>query len=210
MKYFYLLFFIFVFTNGFSQSKKIWILDSLTHKPVYDVLVHTSEGNFYSNLKGFIIVDSSFAETIQLIHTDYKTKVVILTSSFDTLYLVKNPFLLEEVNIIQQKEPHFIDIGYYNRSLFNHGSFINNLCILAVSIPYSDTETYINKILLRIKAREHSEDYNVYLYQPDSTGKPGRILYKKNIIVDSLKKEGIINVQDLDIKMPENGIFVGL
>lgn len=212
MKYIYFLFFLFISITGFCQSKKIWILDSITKKPISDVLFHSSKGDFFSSLKGEVIVNKNFSETVHLQHLGYKIKDIQFTPALDTLFLIKQAYKLGEVNITQQKQPHYFEIGYYNSgtSFFKKRTLVNNLCILAVYIPYTVKSTYINEILLSIKSRKYAEAYNVYLYQPDSTGKPGKVMYKKYIIVDSLKKEGVINIRDLDIQLPKNGIFVGL
>ena len=50
----------------------------------------------------------------------------------------------------------------------------------------------------------------VYLYEPDLKGMPGKVLYQQRFVADSLKKEGIIDVSHLNIKVPNKGIFIGL
>lgn len=196
--------------NAYTQGNKIWILDSLTQKPISNVLVQFNNKNFYSNSLGNVIINR--LDTLKLSHEGYITKLIFQIPKKDTLFLVKKPHLFDEVEIITPKKHDFYKVGYYKEGefLFKNWTIINNYCISAVYIPNTAKNIFISKVLLKIKTKRGAKNYNVYLYKPDSLGLPGKVVFKKNIVVDSLQKEGVIDIKSLNINMPKNGIFIGL
>lgn len=212
MKYICLFLFSLTLRFDYAQTAKIWVIDSLTHEPIEGVAMFSEMEFFYSNLNGLIQAKVNQNGLIWFKRLDYVQKWLEYDSGMDTILMVRKTSFLNEVEVSNKlTENKTVEIGYYHDGGFpKRRNICNNLCILAVYIPSYHKNVFIDKILLNIKSKKFAEDYTVYLYEPDSIGKPGKVLYKKNIIVDSLKKEGIINVRDLSIQVPNTGIFVGL
>ncbi|MEO9258431.1 MAG: hypothetical protein ABI207_08615 [Crocinitomicaceae bacterium] len=212
MKYFLLLIFSLLFGHYYSQTTKIWVIDSLTLAPIEGITMFSEHDFFYSDSNGLIQPKVIQNGLIWFKRLDYEQKWLDYKSDMDTIMMVKKNYLLNDVEVISKSiEDKTFEIGYYHKGDFIKKTVIdNNLCIIAVYVPPNRKNDFIDKILLSIKSRKFAEDYTVYLFEPDSTGKPGTILYQRNIIVNSLKKEGILDIRDLNIKIPNTGIFIGL
>jgi hypothetical protein len=211
MKYFFIILFTLILNNVSSQTKRILVFDSLTHTPISNVLMKSHKVNLFSNINGEINLGNRSFDSISLTHSCCFNKNIKFNLLIDTIFLQRKPQELAEITVKSNLNYELFDIGYYNiGKQFNNIGILNFASTIAVFVPCNEEDIYIDKILLSIKSRQHAESYGVYLYQADSLGQPGEVLYKKKIMVDSLKKEGIINVRDLSIKIPENGIFIGL
>lgn len=212
MKYFLLLIFSLLFGHFYSQTTKIWVIDSLTLAPIEGITMFSEHDFFYSDSNGLIQPKVTQNGLIWFKRMDYEQKWLDYKSDMDTILMVRKNYFLNDVEISAKLPEHkTIEIGYYHDGNFLKKTTIhNNLCIIAVYVPSYIENCFVDKILLSIASRKFAENYTVYLYEPDSIGKPGKVLYQKNIIVDSLKKEGILDVRDLNIKIPNTGIFIGL
>lgn len=194
-----------------AQERIILVVDSLTNLPITDVLLIIDQNNYYSNLKGEVYLKKTFKDSAICIHPKYDSRLITEVFTKDTIFLSPKPLLLEEIIVSAKPKISTYHLGYYDvKERFKNSGLFNEYSILATFIPNSYESVYIEKVLLSLKSKKYSESYNVYLFELDSLGKPGKILYKQNIIVDSLKEEGVIDISKLKIKLPEKGVFVGL
>jgi|GEM_PF-3089990 len=195
-----------------AQTTKMWVIDSLTHTPIEGITMFSERDFFYSDSNGLIQPKVTQNGLIWFKRLDYEQKWLDYKSDMDTILMVRKNYFLNDVEISAKLPEHeTIEIGYYHDGKFLKNTAIyNSLCIIAVYVPSYNEKCFVDKILLSIKSRKFAENYTVYLYEPDSIGKPGKVLYQKNIIADSLKKEGVLDVRDLNIKIPNTGIFIGL
>lgn len=205
------IFFLFFSLLSNAQSKQIVVVDALTKWPISNVLIQSEKGNLYTGLTGKVLYHREFSDSIYFSHPRYFSKSVLDTGLIDTVYLVPLPKLLNEISITAEPIIKPFDIGYYNfKKRVKNGEMINNYAIVAVFVLNTNQNVYVESIIMNLHARKYSESYNVYLFEPDSLGKPGKIIYQQHIVVDSLKEEGVINIHQLKIKVPENGVFIGL
>ncbi|WP_107037525.1 hypothetical protein [Brumimicrobium mesophilum] len=194
-----------------SQIKRILVLDSLTLAPISQVLILSQKDTLLSSSKGEIIIKNYSSDLISLFHFNYFPKFIQYDSKIDTVFMQRKPQEIEEMIIKPYSSYELFDIGYFNiRNKSKSKSALINSSILTVFIPYHSQNTFVGEILLELKRKQHAENYGVYLYEPDSMGLPSKILYHRKISVDSLKKEGVIKVGGQNIRVPENGIFIGL
>jgi len=196
-----------------SQTKHILILDSLTKQSLPDVEMQTQNGSLFSDEEGIIEIENLPESQIIIAHPDYATKYLVFSEKLDTVLLVRKKNQLAEVavQVISNKDKYY-ELGYYHikkRYQIHCGINVPD-CIVATFIQAPTEKVYIDEILLHMNQKQYAKKYTVYLYKPDKSGIPGEILYKKTIATDSLKKEGVINIHKLFIKIPKNGIFIGL
>lgn len=211
MKFLFLFFTFLLFSLVRAQTQRILILDSLSGNPVADAEVQTQWGSLFSDYKGEIEFEFELTgDYIIFSHPSYITKYVVFSEKLDTILLVIKPHQLVEVAVKPNIHHDFFELGYYHtKKLYQIKCGLHVNSPMAVLIRAPAEKVYIDEILLHIKSKQ-TKQYNVYLYKPDKLDMPGEIIYKRTITVDSLKKEGVINIHDLFIKMPKNGIFIGL
>lgn len=206
-------FILFIFSTQFllSQSKRLWVVDSLTQAPISDVQLQSSKVTLISNAKGEFNLSKPMNDFISVNHPCCYQIDMYFDERIDTIYLQRIPQIIEEITVNSDFLYPLSDLGYYfNRKKHKLNGSLSGSALLVVFIPYSEENTYINKIMLDINSRQQVANYGVNLYEADSAGMPGTVLYEQKIAVDSLKKEGVIDVRDHQIKIPENGIFIGL
>lgn len=208
--------FIFVAALAFfsvarGQTYHLLILDSITSKPITEVEVQTQLGSLFSDDNGEVVLKKSAGEHIILAHLNYVTKYVVFSEEVDTVLLVRNLHQLSEISVNPTKRDDYFEVGYYHtKKHYQINCGLNVAVIIATFVQAPLEQVYLDEIMLRMKPKQFAKQYCVYLYKPDKMGMPGKILYKRVISVDSLKKEGVINVHELFIKMPKSGIFIGL
>lgn len=194
-----------------SQTKQLHVIDSLTQTPIGGVEVQSGKHIFVSNAQGVINLGSNVVESITFSHDCCFEKNVRYQDGMDSIYLQRKPQLIEEITIDSEFTHPLSELGYYNmRKKKKLNGSLSNSSVLVVFMPYSSANTYINKILLDIKSRQDITQYGVCLYKVDSTGKPGELIYRQKIEVGKLKKEGIIELRDEQLTIPENGLYIGL
>ena len=195
----------------FAQSNQLRVIDSLSQTPIAGVELKSGKHIFVSNAQGAFNVGNQVLESITISHDCCYEKNVRYKDGMDTIYLQRKPQLIEEITVNSNFTHPLSELGYYNMRKKNklNGS-LSNSSVLVVFMPYSNANTYINRILLDIKSRQDISNYGVHLYKVDSTGMPGELIYQQKIEVGSLKKEGVIEVRDEQLTIPENGLYIGL
>ncbi len=200
---------------SFCQLKSV-IIDSETKAeiPYVNIWIENENVGTTSNEKGEFSLDITSGEFLILSSLGYEKKRVEISSISERIFLNPKITELNEVTISSTKEQeetvigkfNDLDVGYY------YGSF-DKPEIKARYFPFDSSYTktpYLKKLKFRIYSNIRNAKFNVRLYSIGENGEPKNPIYEKNII--GIVKKGTKNVElnlaELDIMFPENGIFV--
>jgi hypothetical protein len=120
--------------------------------------------------------------------------------------------LLNEVVIYPKKNTKELEIGFIENSILQ--AFENGPKVDVKYIPflpkYKKTK-YIKSVKLLTDSRIETATIKIHFYAVDENGFPGKKLLPKDLIITVNKgnRNNKINVEDFNLIMPENGIFVG-
>jgi hypothetical protein len=135
-------------------------------------------------------------------------------SSVHDVYLTK----IKETRIQLSEEvngPRRVKIGIDFENLTSLGSLSTTKSDPIINAQYFPTDDYhsyqIDKINLCMTSRIKSL-INIRIYEATEDRKPGNLLYFKDIVrkIRVGKEVHKISVKDLDIRIPENGFFIGV
>lgn len=211
---FYKFFLVFVFISFKTLGQEqVVIVDTLTYKPIPYVHVYyanKSKGT-YSNKEGVFIVAINTNDTIHTSSVGYKNKSIAIKDMTDTLRLTRENVSLNEIIITHKPKKEF---GYHTEK----GSFLGTkmegllLCQYLVTKKYRDS--YISELHYKVKKKKSKNPrLRCHVFSVDSlTQKPLKELLTRDIFVDvsSNKKIITVNIEDQKIKLPPQGIYIGL
>lgn len=209
--------YIFV-TNVYCQSGKIVILDSITHKAIPNVSIKTAKEYVYADKNGEISLSSINSGRIVISCIGYKEKEVNLEPYIDTIHLSPKTYEIQEVNIKSDDSYKTYFLGYHRLSRFSPINItfplLNTFTGLpgtqmAVYIPSDGKTSTIKEILLALKIESKLVRYKVHLYEVKEDGTPGNPIYSRIILNNELKKANRIDLSELNISIPTEGIFIG-
>jgi len=222
MKYILYLTFL-ISLNTFSQIVKGKIVDSLTNKPIEYaniVLINRDYGT-YSNKKGQFSIDIKEEDKKLLISSiGYKNKIFdIKKNALDTIMISLNEEIerLNEVIISAKKIKHtsIKKLGLNKRlkvrTSLPFGYEFSNL----IKNPFNKRGILKTVILSlnKVKTYDYLSSYNIKFYEYNEyTKNPGDLLHFENLIITPKNKtyKLKIDVDELKIPFPENGICIGV
>ncbi|MCF4101890.1 carboxypeptidase-like regulatory domain-containing protein [Gillisia sp. M10.2A] len=195
------------------------VIDSNTNNAISFTSIWMENGNSgtTSDKNGiFQLNKTGNSEIVVFSAIGYETKRVEYNLLVDNISL--NP-ILETKNgklISSRKKRRAKDIGQYNKS--NIKRFFgasNSPGMTARFFEYNNSYSktpFLNKITVLTSSDIPRAKFLIKLYNKDSTGKPGDFLYNKNIIGIARrgKRSTKIDISDLNIKFPKNGLFVAI
>lgn len=209
------------YTNVYTQNYiEGFIKDKITEKSVpftnityLDVNIGTmSDENGYFKLKK---IDSLSA--IQISCLGYETLIINTDSVDKGIHLIPKTDMLDEVILLAEKPKYLrnINLGLkqtlkartslpfgYEFSAFIENSYNKKGIIKEVILNLNKTDQY-----------DFIATYNIKFYNYDSiNNQPGELLYHENVFVKPENKtyKLKINVENLNIKLPKNGICIGI
>tara|TARA_R110002096_G_scaffold63_1_gene192 strand:- start:2378 stop:3277 length:900 start_codon:yes stop_codon:yes gene_type:complete len=200
---------------SFCQLKSV-IIDSETKAgiPYVNIWVENENAGTTSNEKGEFSIDITSGKFLILSSLGYEKKRIEISSISERIVLNPKITELNEVTISSTKEQaetvigkfNDLDVGYY------YGSF-DKPEIKARYFPFDSSyaETpYLKKIKFRIYSNIRNAKFNIRFYSIGENGEPKNPIYEKNII--AIVKKGTKNTEldlsELDIIFPEDGIFI--
>lgn len=207
--------FILISNYCFCQLKAV-VIDSESKKtiPYVNVWIEDENVGTTTNQKGEFSIDISKGEFLTLSSLGYENKRVRISTAPEKITLIPKITELDEVIVSANKEQEETVVGEFNDSDvgYYYASF-DKPEIMARFFPfdssYSNTP-YLKTLKFRIYTDIRNAKFNVRLYSIGENGKPNNPIYEKNII--GIIKKGIKNIEidlsDLDISFPEDGLFV--
>lgn len=139
-------------------------------------------------------------------------KKIIKASEVNEVQLKQVEFELKEIIIVKKIGTKSIEIGKPKTAIYQ--AFDNGPRIDTKFFPYLPKykkTKFIKQITIQTDSKIDNATFKVHLYEVDSKGFPNEELFTKDIIVsvDKGVKKTFININDLNLQMPKNGIFVG-
>lgn len=207
MKYFLI---FFCFATAFSQTKGV-VVDSLGQPiPYVSIFVENESVTTTSEENGTFSIDALANAKLIFSALGYEKKTV-LAANASKVVLKSVVFELNNVVIAKAKKPKTLEIGQVSNSILE--AFDTGPKIDAKFFPFDakyKKTSWIKKIMLFTDSPIEGASIKLHLYAVDANGFPGEELLTQDLIVNL--KKGIFrhqfDIYDLNIQMPENGIFV--
>ena len=215
-------------TNAsYAQTIKGIITDSIDKTPLEYcniALLNTNKG-VYSAADGNFEIDISnhLQDTLKVSSIGYISKFIPLSKYKNlgeislNIQLTENTEALNEVLIITEKTKYVkkISLGEEKEGNVSRSSLIGYETCVFIKNPENEYGK-LKRVYIKLKKREDAEftaTFNIKFYDFDFKNNiPGKELYDKNIIVKAKNKFYTlwIDVEDLGIMMPKEGICVGV
>ena len=206
MKLLFLLFPYFLF----AQTRGI-VIDTLGNPiPYVSVFVENETKTTTSEENGTFSIQVSADAKLIFSALGYEKKTV-LASAASKVVLKSIVFDLDDVVIKKAKSPKTLEIGQVSNAILE--AFDTGPKIDAKFFPYESKyqkTKWLKKIKLFTDSPIEGSSIKLHIYSVDENGFPGEELLTQDLIVNL--KKGVFrhqfNVYDLNIEMPENGIFI--
>lgn len=217
MKKLIVILFLFNAKFCFSQLKSL-IIDSQTKEkiPFVNIWVENENIGTTSNLKGEFILNIDKPKNILFSAIGFETKKVSSDSIKNIVELKPVITELEEIIINSKKNTQELIIGEFKKSKINSyfGSGTKPW-IAARYYGYKDVyekTPYLKTIRILTNSDVKDSKFNIRLYGVNKNGGPENYIYDQNIIgiAKKGKKTTEIDISKLNIKIPENGIFIAI
>jgi hypothetical protein len=194
----------------FSQTRGV-VIDSLgTPIPYVSIFVENENTTTTSEENGTFSIQVSPDANLIFSALGYERKTV-LAAKASKVVLKSIIFDLDDVVIKKAKKQKTVEIGQVSNAILE--AFDAGPKIDAKFFPYYDkykSTKWIKKIMLFTDSPLEQASIKLHIYSVDENGFPGDELLTQDLIVNL--KKGIFrhqfDVYDLNIEMPESGIFV--
>jgi hypothetical protein len=196
-----------------------FVKDSVSNEPIPYVNIWVENENIgtSSNENGaFTLNTNGNNKTIIFSSIGYETKKVNSGLLENVVRLKPKITKLQEVVVKANKKEYEIVIGSFNKSEIK-GHFTNGGVPWIVSRFFNFHENYkqtpfISKIRISTRSDLNNSKFNIRLYGVNEKGEPGDYIYDKNILGIAKKgnKMTEIDLSELHIKMPEQGVFIAV
>jgi hypothetical protein len=146
----------------------------------------------------------------------YETRRVILDSSVLSVYLIPKRISLSEVVISAKSGTRKLVVGKYRDGQIKYYfGTLNSPLVFAKFFPYRkeyEEKPYLEQIKVATESDIDSALFHVRLYSVGADGQPGDYLYDQSItgIARKGKRPTRIDVADMNIRIPEEGLFVAI
>ena len=211
----YFLIILFINLSNFAQTKGFVV--NIENKPIpyVTIWVENEEKGTTSQENGsFTLQNVKVDNTLIFSALGYETQKVKIANA-NKVILKEIVYELEDVTISSPLKKEEITIGDFDSGgiRYFYISSLNSPTIIAKYIPYTKQiadHNYIKSISFYTKSKINIAKVNLQFLEADEFGHPGKSISKENIIVNVKKGDKItlVNVENLKITIPENGIFV--
>lgn len=212
----YLLFLALTSFSAFAQVKGT-IKDNTTKEPIpyVNIWIEGEDNGTTSDENGNFVLPTGADTTkrILLNSVGYAPAYVKISDIGESILLAPKPIELKEVNIANKTGKHHIVVNRLKKVKkvnYAHGTYVR---MSARYIPYKpeyEAMPYINKIRFPVEKYKKSFTFNLRLYSVSEDKSPGEPIYDENIVITipPNKKEIIADLSMLNIKMPQEGLYV--
>lgn len=194
------------------------VKDTVTGKGIPYVSIRTDDNMFGTSADAngnFEIPAADASGGIEFSHVAYRIKHVRKVNQRDEIYLQKeNTRPIQNAKLKQSTKKRSGEIPEdYDPT--QTSTFFSKPTILAKYFPklsrYSDTP-YLNKVIVNVLSKKDGAVYKVRVFNATANGTPADDLLNEDIIVRTATgdKNAEIDLSKYGIRMPENGLFVGV
>lgn len=198
-----------------SAQVKGVVMDSISKKPIPYVNIWVQNENIgtTSEENGTFIINATESNKNLIFSALGFEKKIVKAVNASAVKLNPIAYQLEEVVLSRRKQTKELEIGKIPDAIFE--AFDNGPRIDVKFFPYLTSYSrtkYIKKVLLLTDNRIESATIKIHFYSVDANGFPAEELLKKDFVVSVQK--GVLktrfDVSDFNLKMPKNGLFVGV
>lgn len=210
-----LLFLLLLTTLSLSAQVKGVVLDSISGKPIAYVNIWVENENIgtTSEENGTFSLDIKEEKNIVFSALGYETKI-LKSSEIEKVSLYPKIYEMPEVVIEASKGTKQIKLSNYKKNKINHYYGAGKQpTIIARKIDFNDEvkqHPYLKEITFLSMSQIEKAKIILRFYEDDSEGKPGADCLEKNIVLEIKKgkNNNIVNLEEYNIKISENGIFI--
>jgi hypothetical protein len=211
----------FVVLPAFGQTNAI-VADKNTHKALKFVNIWNQdlESLSHSDSLGYFHISSnSDQNTLGFNAVGYEIKTKRVSEIKDTVFLKPVDYSLKEVVLEARRNKRKLTLNKIKKKDINYygASSTKQAWIVAHLIPFQESFhqfPFLSKISVFTFALESKdfEDYNIRIYEVAENGQPGNSLCQQNLIIypEKRSKRATLDINKLNIKIPENGFFIGI
>lgn len=199
--------------SAFSQIKGV-VKDSITGKAIsyVSIWVENENNGTTSEEDGTFSVNVSQKSKNLIFSALGYTKKIVKISNSSEVYLQQIPYQLEEIVILKRKETRQIEIGKTDNEIleaFDNGPRIDTKFF--PYLPQYKKTKFIKQVTIFTDSKIDNASIKIHFYGVDSNGFPGEELLGRDFIVSVNKgvNKTAFNVTKYNLRMPNNGIFVG-
>ena len=204
-----------------TKSASFAVIDFETKQSIAfaPVLNLTQKNLTYSNESGIVDIPyGSISDSIEICFISFqcmKTSISYIQKLENkTIYLKQNPIILQTVNVYPTKKSQ-TEIGYHkSKTDFKWGSGSGLIFANYFKNIYTNTP-YVSRVFVDLNSsiKEKANTLiRVRLFYPNLDGSPGKDLINDNLyyVVKRVQSKFEVNIDSLNITIPQNGIVVGL
>lgn len=217
MKLFFSISLILILSSSLAQNSiSLLIIDSDSKEavPFVKVTVKNKNRGTYSNEKGIVSLDNlMIKDTLYINHIGYESKLLLVKNLkyLKQISLIPTTYILNETTIKASNYKETL-IGYSRiKSNSTLGTSIIGSETAVLIEPENITNAYINEIIFKIRNKSKNNPIVRFHLYKNKKGFPGEeIFIKDNLFTIKSKNKVKINIQNENIKLPKQGIFVSL
>jgi len=199
-----------------SQVKGV-VVDKATRKPVAycNIWVEYKQAGTTSDDAGrFALANATDTDTLRFSAMGYESRRV--AAGTDTIFLQPTSVLLSEVVVRGRKNTRHLRIGLYKKGKVSYylgsGGYPR---MVARYFPYNQVykqTAFLKQLRILTASDIDNALFHVRLYRAQPDGKPGEYLHEHSIVGVARKGKNntTIDVADLTIRFPEEGLFVAI
>jgi hypothetical protein len=200
---------LFVAANSWGQSTEIIIIDCATKSAIPLAHLALDSKVYYSDRLGKFPRALLSQSDLTISCIGYAPAVLNANAIMDTICLQSQHYELPAVAIGGNFSPY--EIGWHKeKTKIRVGSRLGENSIQAFLVPSENIPVRIQEIIIPFAQIPRSFEFEVYLFDVDSSGAPGELLLTKKVEHDSRRKTKRIDVSKALIQIPDSGIYVGI
>jgi hypothetical protein len=188
-----------------SQTDYCVIIDSLSKKPVGYASISAGLLIIYADELGAFSTKDLPNDTIRISRLGYHSIAMLKSELTPTMVLVPKDYSIKEF-VVSGKAESF-EIGYHNRKsvAFSWAKDYKAVLILSPKPGFK-----IEKVLVHTRNNRKGTMFIVSLFSVRDNGLPGDIIFTKEYSSPTGKNLLEIPVDEANLEMPENGVFVAI
>ena len=212
MRHIYILFFL--ITSSISAQIIGIVKDSVTGIPISYVNIWVENENIGTSSEEngvFSIATNDKNKNLVFSALGFEKKIIKASKSAE-VNLNPIAYQIDEVVISKWIGTKELEIGEAKSEIYK--AFDNGLKIDAKFFPYYPSykkTKFIKKVTIFTDSNIENATIKIHFYTVDSSGFPGEEMLEKDFIVSVKKgvKRHLFDVSDFNLKIPQNGMFVG-
>jgi hypothetical protein len=215
--------FLISINSSFAQLKKIIIKDKSSNQPISLVAISTQKGNgIYSDEFGRFEISISSKDTLFISHLSYQ-KITLTKKELDNLpnaIILLNPRVTElEESVVKPSKLVKNIFGYYKEKTFSRkvgpGGYRDFEIFINQLKNVSGEQGYVDKLFFDLYVdifEKSNSKVRIRVFSVGADGLPKDDILNKEIIknIDRLSPNLKIDISELNIIFPPEGIFIGL